>query len=52
MITLGSSYGFLRASQNWAIYVTVAVLTGVFSLVIGTLFLFGKGSLLPALFGG
>jgi high-affinity nickel permease len=52
MITLGSSYGFLRASQNWAIYVTVAVLTGVFSLVIGTLFLFGKGSLLPAMFGG
>jgi cytochrome c biogenesis protein CcdA len=52
MITLGSSYGFLRASQNWKIYVTVAVLTGVFSLVIGTLFLFGKGSLLPAMFGG
>jgi hypothetical protein len=24
----------------------------VFSLVIGTLFLFGKGSLLPAMFGG
>jgi cytochrome c biogenesis protein CcdA len=52
MITLGTSYGFLRASQNWKIYVTVAVLTGAFSLVIGTLFLFGEGSLLPAIFGG
>ena len=52
LITLGSSFGFLRASQNWKIYVTVAVLTGIFSLVIGTLFLFGKSSLLPALFGG
>jgi cytochrome c biogenesis protein CcdA len=52
MITLGTSYGFLRASQNWRIYVTVAVLTGAFSLVIGTLFLLGKGSLLPAIFGG
>jgi cytochrome c biogenesis protein CcdA len=52
LITLGSSFGFLRASQNWKIYVTVAVLTGTFSLVIGTLFLFGKSSLLPALFGG
>jgi high-affinity nickel permease len=52
MITLGTSYGFLRASQNWTIYVTVAVLTGAFSLVIGTLFLFGEGSLLPAIFGG
>jgi len=52
LITLGSSFGFLRASQNWKIYVTVAVLTGIFSLVIGTLFLFGKSSLLPALLGG
>ena len=52
LITLGSSFGLLRASQNWKIYVTVAVLTGIFSLVIGTLFLFGKSSLLPALFGG
>jgi high-affinity nickel-transport protein len=52
MITLGSSFGFLRASQNWKIYVSVAVLTGTFSLVIGTLFLFGRGSALPALFGG
>ena len=52
VITLGSSFGFLRASQNWKIYVTVAVLTGTFSLIIGTLFLFGKASLLPALFGG
>ncbi len=52
VITLGSSFGFLRASQNWKIYVTVAVLTGTFSLIIGTLFLFGKATLLPALFGG
>jgi len=51
-ITLGTSYGFLRASQNWKIYVTVAVLTGVFSLLIGMLFLFGKGSVLPVIFGG
>jgi high-affinity nickel-transport protein len=52
MITLGSTFGFLRASQNWKIYVTVAVLTGTFSLVIGLLFLSGEGKILPALFGG
>jgi hypothetical protein len=52
MITLGSTYGFLRATQNWKIYVTVAILTGTFSLVIGLLFLSGAGSILPALFGG
>jgi high-affinity nickel-transport protein len=52
MITLGSTFGFLRASQNWKIYVTVAILTGTFSLVIGLLFLSGEGRILPALFGG
>jgi len=52
LITFGSAVGFLRASQNWRIYATVAVLTATFSLVIGSLFLFGKGTLLPAIFGG
>jgi sulfite exporter TauE/SafE len=52
LITFGSATGFIRASSNWKIYVTVALLTAVFSLVIGTLFLFGRGTLLPALFGG
>ena len=52
IITLSSAYGFLKASKRFAIYATVAVLTGVFSLGIGTLFLIGKTSLLPALFGG
>ena len=52
IITVGSAFGFLRASKNWTVYVTIAVLTGVFSLIVGTLLLFGKDTLLPALFGG
>lgn len=52
LITFGSAVGFIRASKNWAVYVTIAVITAVFSLVIGTLFLFGKGAVLPAIFGG
>lgn len=52
LITIGSVTGFLRASKNFVIYATVAVITGVFSLVIGTLFLLGKDTLLPALLGG
>ena len=52
LITFGSSVGFLRASENWRIYATVAMVTATFSLVIGSLFLFGKGTLLPAIFGG
>jgi high-affinity nickel-transport protein len=52
LITVGSAFGFMKASKNWALYVTIAVLTASFSLVIGTLFLLGKGTVLPALFGG
>jgi len=52
VITLGSAFGFLRASKNWTVYVTIAVLTGVFSLVVGTLLLLGEETVLPALFGG
>ena len=52
LITLSSSYGFLKASSRFGIYATVAVITGVFSLAVGTLFLVGKDTVLPALFGG
>jgi hypothetical protein len=52
LITLGTAFGFVRASRNWTLYVVVAVLTATFSLIIGTLFLFGEGEVLPALFGG
>jgi hypothetical protein len=52
LITIGSAVGFLRASENWRLYVTVALLTAAFSLVIGVLFIVGEGSLLRALFGG
>jgi high-affinity nickel-transport protein len=52
VITLGTTFGFLRASKNFAVYATVAMVTGFFSLVIGVLFVLGKDSLLPALFAG
>jgi high-affinity nickel-transport protein len=52
LITFGTAVGFIRASENWRIYVSIAVITAVFSLVIGTLFLLGNGAVLPAIFGG
>ena len=52
LITLGSAVGFLKASENWKVYVSVAIVTASFSLIIGSLFLLGKGSILPAIFGG
>ena len=48
VITFGSAVGFIKASENWRIYVSIAVITAVFSLVIGTLFLLGSGAVLPA----
>ena len=51
LITLGSAFGYLQASRNFAIYATVAILTAGFSLVIGTIFVLGKTTLLPALGG-
>jgi hypothetical protein len=52
LITVGSAFGFLRASKNFPLYASVAVITAVFSLVIGILFLLGKDTLLPAFFSG
>lgn len=52
VITIGSAAGFLHASRNFAVYASVAVVTAAFSLVVGTLFVLGKDSVLPAFFGG
>jgi High-affinity nickel-transport protein len=52
LITAGSAIGFLSASRNFAVYAAVGVLTAVFSLILGVLFVFGKESLLPAFFAG
>jgi high-affinity nickel-transport protein len=52
VITLGSTLGFLQATRNFAVYATVAVVAGTFSLVIGVLFVLGQDSVLPAFFAG
>src|ERR687891_208933 len=52
VITVGSSLGYLQASRNFALYATVAVLTAVFSLVLGALFVLGQEGVLPAFFSG
>jgi high-affinity nickel-transport protein len=52
LIALAATAGFLGATKNFKIYATVSLLTAGFSLVIGSLFLFGSAHLLPACFGG
>jgi hypothetical protein len=51
-IAFASTIGYLNGARSFRVYATVAVLTGVFSLVVGSLFLLGSGSMLPAIFGG
>jgi high-affinity nickel-transport protein len=52
LVALASTFGFLGATRNFRIYATVSAVTAVFSLVIGTIFLFGQSTLLPTIFGG
>jgi hypothetical protein len=52
VVAVASTFGFLGAARNWKLYLTVSVLTASFSLVIGTIFLLGRSTLLPAMFGG
>ena len=52
IIALAGTFGFLGATRNFGLYMVVSIVTAVFSLVIGCLFLFGGASLLPAFFGG
>jgi hypothetical protein len=52
LITVGSAFGFLHASKNFGVYATVAVLTAVFSLVLGLIFVLNRPDVLPPLLGG
>lgn len=52
LITVGSAYGFLSATRNFTVYAAVGVIVGLFSLVLGVLFVLGRESVLPAFFGG
>ena len=52
VVAFASTWGFVGAGRNWKLYVTVSVLTASFSLLIGTFFLFGSSTLLPAMFSG
>ena len=52
VIALAGTFGFLGSTKNWPLYVAVSSLTAIGSLVIGSLFLFGDSSVLPALLGG
>lgn len=51
LVALASTSGFLRASKSFPAYATVAVLTGLLSLVLGLLLVFAADDLLPEILG-
>lgn len=52
IITITSALGFVSAQRNFAVYASIAVVTGVFSLAIGTIFVLGADHILPGFFAG
>ena len=52
VVALAGTYGFVQATKRWALYAAISVTTALFSLGVGTLFVLGRGTVLPAIFGG
>jgi high-affinity nickel-transport protein len=51
-VAFAGVFGFLGAARNFRLSVAVSCVTALFSLVIGTTYLFGGAALLPAMLGG
>ena len=52
VVALAGTLWSFGTRRNFALYATVSAVTAAGSLIIGSLFLFGHGASLPALFGG
>ena len=52
VIAVVAALGLLTSSRNFAVYATLSIVTGASSLLIGALFLLGRGAVLPAFFSG
>jgi high-affinity nickel-transport protein len=52
LIALASTFGFVGATRKFWLYATISVVTAAFSLGIGTIFVLGRATFLPAMFGG
>jgi hypothetical protein len=52
LITVAATFGFLGAARSFPVYAAISVVTAVFSLVVGALFVLGLSAGLPALLGG
>jgi ABC-type nickel/cobalt efflux system permease component RcnA len=52
VVAAAATFGLLGASRNFGVYAAVSLVTAVFSLVVGAIFLFGSAAMLPSMLGG
>ena len=52
LVAAASTFGFARVVGNRWVTTTLAAITVVFSLGVGTLLLLGEGAVLPSMLGG
>jgi hypothetical protein len=52
LVAVAATFGFLGAARSFPVYAAISVVTAVFSLVVGALFVLGLSAGLPALLGG
>lgn len=52
IVTTLSTFGFLQARKSTPMLMTLGTVAAVFSLTVGTIFVFGQGGVLPAILGG
>ncbi len=52
LVAAASTFGFSRVLRNRVVGFALAAVTAVFSLVVGSLLLFGEGAVLPTILGG
>ena len=51
-VALAGTFGFVHATRRWPVYATISVVTALFSLAVGLLFLAGHGTVLPTILSG
>jgi high-affinity nickel-transport protein len=52
LVALAATLTFRNAAHNFKAYAAISVVTAAFSMIVGALLLFGRGGLLPTIFGG
>ncbi|HEY3672371.1 MAG TPA: hypothetical protein VGN51_15660 [Acidimicrobiia bacterium] len=51
-VAAAATFGSVSSARRFPVYASISVLTAVFSLAVGALFVAGRGELLPSILGG